>query len=123
MNDIGNEIKVIQVGIGPLGQQIVRDIYKKKSIKIIGAVDKSIERIGEDIGEVCNLGKKVGILIEENITIKNEKPDAAIITTVSRLGDILPVIEEFARHNINVISSCEELVYPCLLYTSDAADE
>ena len=107
-----SQIKVAQIGIGPLGQKVVKYIYKRKWIRIVAAADKAIDKIGEDLGEICDIGKKIGIKVEEDISIKKEKPDVAIITTVSKMEDIIPQIEKFVNYGINVISSCEELVFP-----------
>ena len=34
-----NKIKVVQIGIGPLGQKITQFITHRKGIEVIGAVD------------------------------------------------------------------------------------
>jgi len=107
-----SQIKVVQIGLGPLGQKVLKCIYKRKGIRLVAAVDKAIDKIGKDLGEVCNIGKKIGIKVEEDIFIKKEKPDIAIITTVSKMKDIVPQIEELVNYGINVISSCEELTFP-----------
>jgi 4-hydroxy-tetrahydrodipicolinate reductase len=70
-----SQIKVAQIGIGPLGQKVVRYIYKRKWIRIVAAVDKARNKIGKDLGEICNIGKKIGIKVEEDISIKKERPD------------------------------------------------
>lgn len=106
-----SQIKVVQIGLGPLGQKVLKCIYKRKGIRLVAAVDKAIDKIGKDLGEVCNIGKKIGIKVEEDIFIKKEKPDIAIITTVSKMKDIVPQIEELVNYGINVISSCEELTF------------
>ncbi len=107
-----SQIKVTQIGLGPLGQKVLKCIYKRKGIRVIAAVDKAIDKIGKDLGEVCNIGKKIGIKVNEDISIKKEKPDIAIVTTVSKMKDIVPQIEELVNYGINVISSCEELTFP-----------
>ena len=35
-----DQIKVIQVGLGPLGQKVVKCMNKRKEIRIVAAIDK-----------------------------------------------------------------------------------
>jgi len=107
-----SQIKVVQIGLGQLGQKVVKCIYERKEIRVVAAVDKSIDKVGKDLGEVCNIDKKIGIRVEKNISIKKEKPDIAIITTVSKIKDVVPQIEKLINYGVNVISSCEELTFP-----------
>lgn len=48
-----DQIKVIQVGLGPLGQKIVQFINQRKGIKVIGAVDVAPDLTGKDMGLHC----------------------------------------------------------------------
>jgi len=108
-------IKVIQIGLGPLGQQIGRYISEKKSICTIAAVDINKQLEGTDFGQLIN-GNTSKLLIEnsvENALQKlNEKPDAAIITTVSSIKKLESQIEEVAKYGIPIVSTCEELSFP-----------
>lgn len=108
-------IKVIQIGLGPLGQQIGRYISEKTSICTTAAVDINKQLEGTDFGQLIN-GSPSNLLIEnsvENALQKlNEKPDAAIITTVSSIKKLESQIEEVARYGIPIVSTCEELSFP-----------
>lgn len=107
-----SQIKVIQIGLGPLGQKVVKCMHERKEISIVAAIDKSTDIVGKDLGEICSIGKKIGIKVEKDISIKNKKPDVAIITTLSSIKNIVSQIEELLNSGINVISSCEELTFP-----------
>jgi 4-hydroxy-tetrahydrodipicolinate reductase len=108
-------IKVLQIGFGPLGVQIAKFIANKSTIKTVAVVDNDLDLYNRKINEISSE-------LDDNIYISNsineallgisEKPDVAIITTVSNLKQIYNQIEEVVKHNINVISTCEELSYP-----------
>ena len=108
-------IKVMQIGFGPLGVQIAKFIANKSTIKTVAVVDNDLDLYNRKINEISSE-------LDDNIYISNsineallgisEKPDVAIITTVSNLKQIYNQIEEVVKHNINVISTCEELSYP-----------
>jgi 4-hydroxy-tetrahydrodipicolinate reductase len=111
-----NQIKVIQVGLGPLGQKIVQFINQRKGIEIIGAVDVAPHLKGKDVGEHCGLGE-MGIQIQDSVSVclaslKDQEPDAAILTTVSSMEKITPQIEQIVGCGLPVVSTCEELLCP-----------
>ena len=108
-----DKIKVVQIGIGPLGQKITQFIAQRDGMEVIGAVDVSPELIDKDLGEVCGLDN-LGIKIQSSITkcIEGIKPDAVILTTVSSMEKITPQIEKIVSFGIPVVSTCEELSYP-----------
>jgi 2,4-diaminopentanoate dehydrogenase len=107
-----SQIKVIQIGLGPLGQKVVKCMHERKEISIVAAIDKSIDIIGKDLGEICGIGRKIGIKVEKDISIKDIRPDVAIITTISSIKDMVSQIEELVNYGVNVVSSCEELTFP-----------
>lgn len=108
-----NKMKVIQIGLGPLGQKITQFITQRESLEIIGAIDVSPEIIDRDLGEHCGLDN-MGIKIQSSIgeCLRSARPDAAILTTVSTMEKITPQIEEIVSYGIPVVSTCEELSYP-----------
>jgi len=109
------QIKIIQVGLGPLGQKIVNYVVERKGIEIVAAVDPAPDKAGKNLSELCSLNKDLGIKVSADIksAIKeNNKPKVALLATVSSLQRIVPQIEEIAKYGINVISTCEELAFP-----------
>ncbi len=55
-----NQIKVLLVGLGLLGQWIAEGILKKKSLRVVGAVDIAKDLVGKDLSETLGLSKKLG---------------------------------------------------------------
>lgn len=106
-------IKVIQVGMGPLGVKIAQMIAERSNVKTIAAIDKKADLLGADLGKLCQTSAS-GVLIENDFSaaVKKERPDIAILSTVSDMQRIAPQIEEIVRHGIPVVSTCEELSYP-----------
>lgn len=106
------KIKILQVGLGPLGQKTVQFAIAR-GFKIVAAVDSSPDKIGKDLGEVCGL-KRIGIKITANVkdALKNKKADIAVITTVSSLAKMESLVTEIARQKLSIVSTCEELSFP-----------
>ena len=107
------EIKIVQIGMGPLGLKITGYIFERKNLKIAGAVDKDPSLVGKDLGTLCSIpGLHLSISDSLEDLVKNEKPDVAVLTTVSGLEKITPQIEEIVSFGLNVVTTCEELSYP-----------
>lgn len=107
-----NEIRIMQVGIGPLGIKINQFIDERESMKTVAAVDINPKLNGADLGKLCQ-GKESGIIIEKDYSkINTTDIDVAILTTSSSLASIEPQIKQIIELGIPVVSTCEELSYP-----------
>lgn len=109
------EIKVVHVGLGPVGTRIVRHIVnEREGMRYVGAIDINPEIVGKDLGEVAEVGKKLGIEVstEAKKVFEETKPDIAIYSTVSFLKDVFPQIKPAIESGVNVISTCEQLAFP-----------
>jgi 4-hydroxy-tetrahydrodipicolinate reductase len=106
-------IKVIQLGLGPLGQKVVRFALERSFIKIIAAVDPAPDKVGKDLGEVCGVDK-MNITVGPDLAkaLKGAKPSVALLTTVSSLKKLEPQVVELAKAGLHVVSTCEELSFP-----------
>ncbi len=116
---------IVQVGLGPLGQKIVRFALERGNINIVAAVDPAPEKAGKDLGELCGVGK-LGVVVSKDLSSAmfrdfrsaslHSNPethaDAAVLTTVSGLAAIEPQIAELAAAGLNIVSTCEELSFP-----------
>jgi hypothetical protein len=113
-----SKVKVIMYGVGAVGGLIAKSLLEKEGIEIVGAVDVAENKVGRDLGEVLGLEKKLGKKISESLdaVLSKTKADIAVHATSSYLKDTYPQISAIVEHNVNVVSTCEELSYP---YTSE----
>jgi len=108
-------INVIQVGIGALGQQVLQYLCERKGVNVIGVVDLNPDLIGKDISEIIDTestGVHVYKSLEEAISKAKQKPEVAVLTTVSSIGKLVGQVEEAANLGLHVVSTCEELTFP-----------
>jgi 4-hydroxy-tetrahydrodipicolinate reductase len=107
-------IKVLHVGLGPIGAGIVRQVASRKGFTIVGAVDIDPNKAGKDLGEVCHVGRKLRVPVTTDIvkTIKATKPDVAVMCTSSSLRKVLPEFEAVLKLKVPIVSTTEELAYP-----------
>lgn len=118
------QIKVIQYGLGPIGLQITRYLLERKNCKIVGAIDIDPQKVGKDLGEIAGLKKKLGIKISSDAdkVLLNKQANVVVLTTTSSLKKIKPQIMQIISHGKNIVSTCEELVYPWLTLPKIAKD-
>ncbi len=107
-------IKVLHVGLGPIGAGVVKLVAARKGLKIVGAVDVDPAKAGRDLGEVCGVGRRLGVRVSDDITkaIKATQPDVAVLCTSSSLKKVLPEFEAVLKQKVPIVSTTEELAYP-----------
>ena len=109
-----DKIKVIIYGCGVMGRKIAQALLDKKSFEVVGAVDINPDLAGKDLGEILDMPKKFGVLIEEDADslFSRVKAHAVVLTTTSHLKSVFSQITQCLKAGLNVISTCEELSYP-----------
>ena len=107
-------IKTLHIGLGPIGAGVVRQVASRKGFKIVGAVDIDPAKIGQDLGDVCGVGRKLRVKIAGDIarTIRATKPDVAVLCTSSSLKRVVPEFEAVLKLKVPIVSTTEELAYP-----------
>lgn len=109
-------IKVLHVGLGPVGTAVVRQVASRKGMQIVGAVDIDPAKAGRELGAVCAMRRKLGVIVGDDVVraIKSTKPDIAVICTESSLRRVFPQFEQVLKLKVPIISTAEELAYPVL---------
>jgi hypothetical protein len=107
-------IRVIHIGLGPIGAGVVKQVANRKGFKIVGAVDIDPAKTGRDLGEVCGVGRALKVKVADDIrkAIKASKPDVAVLCTNSSMKKVVPQIEAIVKLKVPIVSTTEELSYP-----------
>jgi hypothetical protein len=107
------QIRVVSVGLGPIGLAAARLALSKTSLKLVGAVDPAPDKAGTDLGEL--LGTKpngVEVMSDAAKAYERWRPDIILHCTSSFFPVVHSQLLEAARHGINVVTSAEELLVP-----------
>ncbi|MHC4466257.1 MAG: NAD(P)H-dependent amine dehydrogenase family protein [Planctomycetota bacterium] len=106
-------INTVHLGIGPLGQKLVRYALERGCFNIVGAVDPDVDKVDKDVGELCGI-KPLGITVCSNLedAIKGKSAELAFVTTVSSIVSLESQVVELAKAKIDIVSTCEELFFP-----------
>ena len=107
-------IKVVHVGLGPIGAAIVRQVAGRKGFRIVGAADIDPAKAGRDLGGVAELAKPLRVTVSGDVrkAIKAARPDVVVHCTGSSLKAVLPQLEEILKLKVPIVSTTEELAYP-----------
>ncbi len=100
-------IRVVQVGLGSIGQACVKTLLQKPGITLVGGVDIAPERVGKDLGEVCGLGKRLGIAVRGDgaAALADWQPHVVVHTTSSFLNRVEEQLATIIRAGAHVVSS------------------
>lgn len=108
-------LRILHVGLGPLGQKIVADLYARGLGEVVAAVDNAAEFEGRTIGDLLPAtGASVAIQRNFSSIADWRAFDAAIVTTSSDLAQCAPTLRELLGQGLPIVSTCEELCWPWL---------
>lgn len=107
-------IRVMLMGLGPIGAAVARQVADRKGLKIVGAVDIDPAKVGRDVGDVIGLGRTVRVKVSGDVTatLRTTRPDVAVLCTSSSLKQVLPQFETVLKGRVPIVSTTEELAYP-----------
>jgi hypothetical protein len=106
-------INTVHVGVGPLGQKLLRYVVERGCFNVVGAVDPDPEKTGKDLGQLCGIDP-LGVTIRDNLAeaIGGKPVEVALVTTVSSIAALESQVAGLANVKLNIVSTCEELFYP-----------
>ncbi|MCG8607530.1 dihydrodipicolinate reductase [bacterium] len=113
------QIRVVQIGLGPIGIECAKLALKKRSLRLVGGVDIDPEKVGKDLGEILQLNRVLDLPVSNDIVsaLEQKKPDLILHCTSSSLKSVTEQLNICIRAGSSVVSSCEELFHP---YRRDA---
>jgi 4-hydroxy-tetrahydrodipicolinate reductase len=108
-------LRILHVGLGPLGQKIVSDLYARGLGEVVAAVDHASEFEGRTLADLMpQTGAPVPIGRSFDALTDWSNFDAAIVTTSSNLSHCAATFRELLGHGLAIVSTCEELCWPWL---------
>ncbi|UCB60457.1 MAG: dihydrodipicolinate reductase [Candidatus Bathyarchaeota archaeon] len=108
-------IRTVLFGVGAMGSLIARFLFQKEGVEIVGAIDAAQDKVGRTLDEVLGLKQRVEVAVsnDADATLSKTKPNIVVHATSSHLEDVYPQLASIVKHGANVVSTCEELSYPC----------
>ncbi len=111
---MAERIRVVVLGTGQMGAEIVRVLVRKPAIALSGVYGRRSDRAGLDVGTAIGLDRSLGIAIDADLAtlLERARPHIAIQATCSRLADAEGELAACLGRGVRVISIAEELAWP-----------
>ncbi len=112
---MSHPIRIVQYGLGPIGQETVRLILDKAkvgSLELVGAIDVDPQKVNRTVGSLVDVSSDIVISSDAEKVLTNSKPDIVLHTTSSFLPQVEEQLNHCIRAGASVVSSTEELPYP-----------
>ena len=102
-------IRVLHVGLGPIGAAVARQVLGRRGLQIVGAVDIDPHKVGRDVGDVVEAGRRLRVKVTSDIgrTIRASKPDVAVLCTSSSLKSVVRQFEEVLTRRVPIVTTTE----------------
>jgi len=89
-------------------------LSSRTSFVSTAAIDIAEDKLGRDLGDVLGLPHRLDLIVQKDAgkSFAKAKPDIVVHATSSSLKQVYSLIIECIRSGTNVVSTCEERVYP-----------
>lgn len=106
-------VRVLLVGLGPIGAAVARQLEDRKGFHIVGAIDVDPLKLGQDAGEVLQIGRRLRLPVSDDLnrTIKKSRPHVAVLCTSSSLRKVVPQFLQILKHRLPIVTTTEEAAY------------
>ena len=105
-------IRAVVYGVGAMGSIATR-FMREKGVEIVGALARSPEKVGKDLGEVAGLGYEVGLPVEDDPErVLSRRPDIVIDATGNYMPEVFDHLRLCLEAGANVATIAAELLYP-----------
>ena len=109
-------IRVVSLGLGPIGRRAASLAASKVGLDLVGAVDIAPDIVGQDLCDVLEGGGPSGVSVSDDLagTLASCKPDVVIHCTSSFMPAVESQLLAVCEGGANLISSTEEMLWPRL---------
>jgi 4-hydroxy-tetrahydrodipicolinate reductase len=117
-------IRVIQYGLGPIGGAVARHVVEREGLELVAGVDIDMAKVGRDVGDVIGLDRALDFHVCENLAqaLASAEADVVLHTTSSYFDLFQEQVIEILEAGLDVVSTAEELSFPWLAHTQEAAE-
>ncbi|HVS03899.1 MAG TPA: dihydrodipicolinate reductase [Thermoanaerobaculia bacterium] len=109
-------LRVVTVGLGPIGATTTRIVLERRSLRLVAAVDSDPAKQGRDLAEVLELEAPTGVIVGGDLAeaLQRHEPDVLLLCTSSFFPEVRRDLLLAAAAGVDVVSSCEEMLLPDL---------
>lgn len=107
-------IRVLHVGLGPIGAAVARQVIERAGFEAVAAVDIDREKVGQELGEICGLTDAPALRVVDDLegALAAAAADVVALCTGSSLAGIVSQVEAILDAGLPIVSTTEELAHP-----------
>ncbi len=106
--------RVVEWSTGNVGRHAIAGIDARPDLELVGVWVSNPDKVGRDAGEVCGLGRSIGVETSGDAdALIALRPDCIVHTAMAddRLFEAVEDLKKFLRAGINVVSSSPVLLH------------
>lgn len=116
-------LRILHVGLGPLGVRIIGDLYERAVGEVTAAVDISPALVGRPLSAaVPGTPRSVKVARSLADVPERQRFDAALVTTSSDLRSCADTLRALALRGLPIVTTCEEATWPWLRHAALARE-
>ena len=102
-------VRAVVFGVGAMNSVATRFMLDK-GVQIVGAISRSPDKVGRDLGDVARLGYPIGVKIERDArhVLSTRSADIALVAIASYMQDMYKHLRLCAECGVNAITISEE---------------
>lgn len=105
-------IRAVIYGVGAMGSLVTR-LLVDRGASIVGAIGRSADKVGRDLGDVAGLDTAIGVPVEADAgAVLARGADIAVVCVGSYLDTMQRHFETCLSNQVNVITIEEETIFP-----------
>lgn len=120
---MGVMLRIVQVGLGPLGRRVATDLEARGLGRVVAAVDPDDSLMNLALADVLAASESTISIVRDLDDVADwSGVDCAVVTTGSSLPACAPTFRRLLSRSCAVVSSCEELFFPWLRHDALARE-
>lgn len=105
-----SRIRVVILGLGPIGRAVAREVLLSPDLKLVAAVDPAAVLAGRRVAELAGVKGRSSPRVVASLDQVAVSADVAVHLAASRFAVGAAHIEAALDHGVHVVTTCEEMI-------------
>ncbi len=107
------KVRAVIYGVGAMNSISTRMLLDK-DVEIVGAISRSKDKVGKDLGQLTGLDRDLGVLVSDDAraVLAEANADVAVIAVNSYMADAVEQLRICAENGVNAVTLSEEALFP-----------
>ncbi len=114
VSKVNEKIKVAQYGLDPLGREVIKQLNRSEECRLVAAIDPDPAFANRSVSDVTQISGFADVPVVKSFSEmrKSLQPEAIFHTMGRGVTETLEQLRPLCESSLNVITSCEEMLFP-----------